>query len=322
MSTIEPERRIDGGSGRSRTTVIIPCYNDGRTIVDTLRSTRHQDGCKVIIVNDGSTDYDTLRQLGALQTAGYAVVNQKNRGVGGALTAGALAATTPYVFPLGADDILVDGSLCCLADHLDHRPDLALVWGDFIMFGDYEKYGLTAPSLDAWEISFVNDVPGLVLIRRDVLASVGGWELRNAPDWDLSMALAEKGCAGERLPVAVFRYRRHGRRTGNETIERYAEVVHLLRSRHPNLFRERARHARESRVPRAVRLAVEGINRLPGVSERGKAELMGAVIHGHRRFALGSEVAAIARGAGVRSPSLGSRLTEIAQQRIARSNGP
>jgi hypothetical protein len=190
------------------------------------------------------------------------------------------------------------------------------------MFGDYEKYGLTAPSLDPWEITYANDIPAMSMIRRAVLASVGGWELRNAPDWDMCMALAEKGCAGERLPIAAFRYRRHGRRKGNETIEHYAEVVRLLRSRHTTLFRDRPRHARASRVPRAVRIAVQGIARTPGLSERRKAELIGTVIHGHRRFALGSEVAPIARKVGVRSPSLGSRIAEIAYQRLARLKTP
>ena len=184
------------------------------------------------------------------------------------------------------------------------------------MFGDYEKYGLSAPSLDPWEISFLSDVPGLILIRRIVLLSVGGWVLRNAPDWDLSMSLAEKGVAGERLPIVAFRYRRHGRRKGNETLDKYAQVVRVLRHRHPDLFRNRAAHARVSRVPHVLRYAVLGIDRLP-CSERRKAELIGKLIHGHRRFVLGSEAAAMARRAGVRSPSLPSRLAELGLQAIS-----
>jgi glycosyltransferase involved in cell wall biosynthesis len=296
--------------------VVIPCYNDGRTIVDTVRSTIGQDQCEVIIVNDGSEDAHTIRKLRTLEDEGYAVISRRNGGVGAALTTGALAASAPYIFPLGADDLLLEGSLGRLADHLDGKPDLALVWGDFLMFGDYDKYGLSAPSLDPWEITYTNDVPGLVLIRRDVLLTVGGWQLRNAPDWDLAMALAERGFAGERLPIAVFRYRRHGQRTGNDTIDRYPEVVRLLRSRHPDLFRDRRQHARFSRVPRAVRLAVDGVDRLPGLGVSRRAGVIGGIIHGHRRLVMGPEVAPIARSARMGIPSLGSRLAEVARQKV------
>ena len=53
--------------------VIIPCYNHGRFLIDCLESLAAQTllASEVIVVNDGSTDEETLRLLDRLDLYSY-----------------------------------------------------------------------------------------------------------------------------------------------------------------------------------------------------------------------------------------------------------
>ena len=46
-----------------RVAVVIPCYNDGRFLRETLESVREQEQCEIVVVDDGSTDAPTLAVL-------------------------------------------------------------------------------------------------------------------------------------------------------------------------------------------------------------------------------------------------------------------
>ncbi len=87
--------------------IIIPCYNAGKTLARTLNSVREQDykNLEVVIVNDGSAD-DTLQV--ANKYAGidprFKVINQKNAGVSVARNNGLKNITGNYVVFLDADD--------------------------------------------------------------------------------------------------------------------------------------------------------------------------------------------------------------------------
>ncbi|MGH3995429.1 MAG: glycosyltransferase family 2 protein, partial [Pseudonocardiaceae bacterium] len=119
----------------ARTAVIVPCYEDGDTLQETVASVRDQEPCELVVVDDGSQAPETLRILEELESAGVTVVRQENRGVSAARMKGVAVTSAPYVFPLDADDTLVPGALTSLADVLDARPDLAAVWGFTEVFG-------------------------------------------------------------------------------------------------------------------------------------------------------------------------------------------
>ena len=57
--------------------IIVPCFNSGKTIQRTIESLKNQtwDHKEIIVVNDGSNDQDTLDILNELD--GVLIVNQK-----------------------------------------------------------------------------------------------------------------------------------------------------------------------------------------------------------------------------------------------------
>ncbi|MGH2743963.1 MAG: glycosyltransferase family 2 protein [Thermoleophilaceae bacterium] len=258
----------------ARTAVIVPCYEDGDTLQETVASVRDQEPCELVVVDDGSQAPETLRILEELESAGVTVVRQENRGVSAARMKGVAVTSAPYVFPLDADDTLVPGALTSLADVLDARPDLAAVWGFTEVFGDvtYTRRR-RASRIDPWRLTYFNGLPYTALLRRTALLGVGGWQVRGGyEDWDLWMALAERGFEGSFIKTPATRYRVHGSRMWREAAARHDRIHEELRRRHLALFARRRRNWRRSAEPWRVKLVVPVAGALP-ISARNRTRL-------------------------------------------------
>lgn len=89
--------------------VIIPVYNAGNYIVDTLNSVLQQTlkDIEVIVVNDGSND-QSLAECYRLQEIDkrIIIINQDNQGVSKARNVGKQNATGDYIIFIDADDEL------------------------------------------------------------------------------------------------------------------------------------------------------------------------------------------------------------------------
>jgi|CZKG01.1.fsa_nt_gi glycosyltransferase involved in cell wall biosynthesis len=276
-------------SAQTSVAVVIPCFNDGETLTQAVRSAQDQDRLdELVVVDDGSTDASTLDVFHALEDEGVRVVHRDNGGLGAARMTGVRATGSEYIFCLDADDRLRPGALGALAAALDDDPGLALAWGDYLLFGERSWRQETAPSLDPWQISYQNDIPASVLVRRSALLPSGGWELRGGyEDWDMLMGLAERGERGLRVPIVVYEYRQHGPRMLSESAARHGEIYALLRGRHPGLFASRREAWRRSDAPWTLKLALPAIFALPIGANRRRL-LAGAACHlaGHRGLGL------------------------------------
>lgn len=261
-----------------RIAVVIPCYNDGATLVETLESVRDQEPCEIVVVDDGSHEEPTLALLERIGSDGVDVVRQENGGPGAARMAGVRATTARYVFPLDADDALAPGALSELADALDADPSLSAAWGDERTFGRLSGRVRAADHIDPWLLTHLNELPLAALLRREVLLQTGGWQLRSGyEDWDLWMTLAERGARGRRIPRVIAFYRIHDARRWAANRRQHDAIYGELRRRHPRLFARRRRNWLRSRAPLRLRLV------LPLVAA--------APLSGYDRYRLGHLVA-------------------------------
>ena len=249
---------------RCRIAVVISCFNDGATLHETLDSIDEREPLELVVVDDGSDDPATLEVLAALESGGVRIVHQENAGLAAARMAGVAATTAPYVTALDADDLEAPGALAALADALDADPEAAVAWGDVQNFGDDRTYRRLGRTLDPWLITYVNELPADAMVRRETLLAAGGWELRGGyEDWDLWMALAERGVRGIHVPVLTGWYRVRSTRMLAATEERHGTMLTLLRERHSRLFAERSANRRRSPAPRRCKLLLPLIDRLP-----------------------------------------------------------
>jgi glycosyltransferase involved in cell wall biosynthesis len=247
-----------------RIAVVVPCYNDGATLRETLDSIDEQEALELVVVDDGSDDPATLEVLAGIESGGVRVVSQANAGLAAARMAGVAATTASYVTALDADDLEAPGALAALADALDANPEAAVAWGDVLNFGDDRTYRRLGRTLDPWLITYVNELPADAMVRRETLLEAGGWQLRGGyEDWDLWMSLAERGVRGIHVPVLTGYYRVRSTRMLAGAEQRHGAILAMLMERHPRLFAERGANRRRSPAPRRCKLLLPLIDRLP-----------------------------------------------------------
>lgn len=251
-------------AGMPRIAVVVPCFNDGTTLPATLTSLEGEEPHELVVVDDGSDDAETLVTLARLAEQGVRIVHRDNGGLSVARMTGVEATTAPYILPLDADDALVPGALAALADALDAAPAAALAWGDVEVFGEIEADLAVARSLDPWLLTYLNDVPVASLIRRSALEAVGGWGMGSGyEDWDLWLALAERGYTGVHVARATLRYRRRSGRMLDDCTPQHAMLYAKLRTRHDRLFADRGSNWRRSSAPLRAKLAFPLVEALP-----------------------------------------------------------
>src|SRR5687768_13659885 len=86
--------------------VVIPCYNDGTLLPETITQVRKQTmtDYEIIVVNDGSTDALTLQVLQQLGGEGIKVLHKANGRMSSARNHGVQHARGRYIAALDADD--------------------------------------------------------------------------------------------------------------------------------------------------------------------------------------------------------------------------
>lgn len=117
-----------------RAAVIVPCFNEEETIVDTIGTLAHlaYPDFEVIAVNDGSSDRTLeLLELLQLQHKFLRVVNlEHNRGKALAMKAGVTATDAEYIICIDGDALLEPHALHWLVYSLTLRPNIGGVTGN------------------------------------------------------------------------------------------------------------------------------------------------------------------------------------------------
>ena len=237
-----------------RVAVIVPCFNDGPLLVETVASVDEREPVELIVVDDGSTDEGTVEILDRLEADGVRVARHAaNRGLVYARATGLELTTAPFVFPLDSDDLAVAGAFGRMADRLDAAPDAIVCYGDYAEFGTHELVRAVPARIDPYRVAYANEYPVSALFRRRVFSDVEGWKLpqRGYEDWNLWMAIAERGLPGVYLGPGelTFRKRFHGERMLHQAKREHQAIYRELQELHPKLFSELAEHRRRSDMP-------------------------------------------------------------------------
>ena len=111
--------------------VIVPCYNQGRylqeSVASALAACRHP--LEIIVVDDGSTDGHTARHLAEAEQLAPGIIRihrQENHGLSGARNSGIALARGQYVQFLDADDVLAPGKIDAQVAQLQINPDVVV----------------------------------------------------------------------------------------------------------------------------------------------------------------------------------------------------
>ena len=231
-----------------RVAVVVPFFNMGEFLPDALDSIRgcmeSVDGIESVIVNDGSTDADSLELLDRVRQDGWRVLDQENRGLGGARNAGVAATSAPYILPLDADNRVLPAQLAAAMPVLDEDPGAGVVYGDFMKFGAEEGRERVGP-FDLQRLLRWNYIDACALYRREIWERAGGYDEgmpeQGVEDWDLWLCAVEQGWRFHYLEDVAFDYRLRRDSMIHELRERredFADTLDYVAKKHARLYRE------------------------------------------------------------------------------------
>jgi len=200
-------------ASRPTTAVVVPVFNPGVLLVDTVESIRRQtQPCELILVDDGSTDAKTLEVLASLEAVGERVIRQENAGIGAARNAGIRETHATYILPVDADDLIEPDYAEQAVDVLERRPEVGVVYCRADRFGDVQG-PWDLPPYDRAAMAVDNVVFATAMFRRSDWEIVGGYDeglRQGGEDWDFWLSLIELGREVVQLPDVLFHYRIHG----------------------------------------------------------------------------------------------------------------
>ncbi len=227
--------------------VVIPAFNAQACLADCLASVQAQRGdftIEIVVIDDGSTD--STADV-AQQHPGVALLRQSNRGPSAARNVGIESARGDFIAFLDADDLWPEGKLAAQLAVLQRNPDASLVFGDCQQFSAERRWPQTefaAAGLGAAAWGHDELVPdtyagllkdnfittGSVVVRRSVLASVGGFaeDLRLVEDLDLWLRIALRHRLAWCAKVCLLR-RRHAANTSNDAEAMGLAYLEVLR---------------------------------------------------------------------------------------------
>jgi glycosyltransferase involved in cell wall biosynthesis len=244
--------------GHGDITVVIPCFNHGRFLLESVERALGQVGGppRVIVVDDGSTDAETVRALEEVPT-GVHVIRQQNAGVSAARNAGFESSDSDLLLMVDADDRLTPDALDVLRPPLEANPDVGYCYGLMKLIGTWSGV-LRFPDFDPY-ILLHRSIAGaqLGLVRRRCWEDAGGFDpaIDGYEDWDFCLSALEKGWRGLQINRVTHEYRKHERSGNEEHRRRYRHVYRQIRAKHAELFARRREFARQTDLGPLHRLA-------------------------------------------------------------------
>lgn len=197
-----------------RVSVLVPCFNLGRYLPETMDSVSRQTftDYEILLVDDGSDDPETVELLATASWPNTTVFRTPNRGLARARNFMLERSRGEYVCALDADDLLDPRYLERTVAVLDSRPDLSFVSTHLRMFGTEDRVWPGTDRCDLEALLCDDTVTTAALARRSAMVDVGGYDEempeQGDEDWDLWIRLVKAGHRGVILPDVLFRYRR------------------------------------------------------------------------------------------------------------------
>ena len=198
-----------------KVSVYIPTYNYGAYLQKSVESVLKQnyDDWELIVIDDGSTD-ETRAILAKFQgNPRIRIYHQKNQGLTRANNKAIKLARGNYIMRLDADDYLDENALLVMANVLDWKPEVALVYPDYyVVSEDGELLRLERRS-KVYEEDELLDLPShaaCAMLRKSCLTELGGYNegISCQDGYDLWIRLIQKFQVYN-VNLPLFYYRRH-----------------------------------------------------------------------------------------------------------------
>lgn len=194
-----------------KVSIIMPCYNDGAYIEESVASVRAQTypEIELVIIDDGSNDPKTISVIESLEASGAVVLHTNHLRPAGARNEGIQAATGEYILPVDSDDLIEPTYVEQAVRILDENENIGAVYCHADLFGEQTgPWQLPDYSLDKMLLDNVVFVSGM--FRKTDWETVGGYRTtmeHGMEDYDFWLSILELDREIYQLPETLFHYR-------------------------------------------------------------------------------------------------------------------
>lgn len=226
-----------------KVSVIIPCYNQGKFIEETIQSVLSStySDLEIIVVNDGSSDLFTNELLRTKSWPKTKIYHTPNQGVSIARNFGISQSVGKYILPLDADDKIdktyIEKAICIF----EKNENALLVYCQAIFFGR-RRGRLLLPKFSMEIMLGQNVIFCSAVFKRTDYEKTNGYNSNmkaGLEDWDFWLSLLEIGETRQVIqinePLFFYRIKAHSR-NANIGSAVYSKLRKTIYENHKQLY--------------------------------------------------------------------------------------
>lgn len=221
--------------------VIVPCFNQGKFILETLESVSKQTftNFECIVVNDGSTDDSLVKMKGFCEDdPRFHYIDKFNEGVSVARNTAIRQSRGKYILPLDADDKIAETYLEKTVGYIEQHPEVKLVCTNTRLFGakrtDYEL-----PEYDYRREICRNILVCTALFRKRDFDKTTGYNpkmVKGLEDWDFWLSFLKEEDLVHRIDENLFFYRMKFDSRNRNSFKSYARIRQQIWENHKDIY--------------------------------------------------------------------------------------
>lgn len=202
-----------GISNQELVSIIIPCYNDGKYLLEAIESSDNllYENKEIIIINDGSTDIETNKIINNLKTERpdlTIIEHETNKGLPATRNTGIKESKGVFILPHDSDDTFNPLYLQLAINEIKKDDNISPVYCDTNHIGFIQG----VEQRPEWSLQRLKKGPFIVscsLFRKSAWEKVNGYDetMKGWEDYDIWWRMGNKGYKGIRIPYALFNYR-------------------------------------------------------------------------------------------------------------------
>lgn len=194
-----------------KVSVIMPCYNDGKYIMEAIDSIVKQtyQNWELIIVDDGSDDEETKRIINEIQNPKIKVFHTEHLRPAGARNYGIQKAEGTYILPVDSDDRIHEEYMEKAVKMIESNPRIGVVYCKAELFGEKSR-SWNLPDYSFKHMLLDNIVFVTALFYKSDWEKVGGFNTSMAQgmeDYDFWLSILGLEREICQIPETLFYYR-------------------------------------------------------------------------------------------------------------------
>lgn len=228
---------------KGKVSIIIPAFNSGEFIAETLESVLGQtyENWECVVVDDGSKDNtsEIVKKYCFLDSR-FIYFFQENQGPSIARNHGIAQSTGDFILPLDGDDIIEKTYIEKSVSHFHSYPQTKLIYCKAQLFGA-EQGAWALPDYNYESFIWSNSIFCSAMFRRSDFNNTSGYNPNmryGLEDWDFWLSLLHEHDIVYQIPEVLFFYRKRNSSRDSIAHEHLAEMQRQIVLNHPLIYNQ------------------------------------------------------------------------------------